>query len=83
MGQQYSTTELSRNWSEISAAAQRRPVTLTRHRKAQFVLLNVEDYQALLERAGTRRVYLTRDTPDDLAREIEAAIADYADDSER
>ncbi|MEA1941845.1 MAG: prevent-host-death family protein [Pseudomonadota bacterium] len=80
MNRQYSTTELSRNWSEISAAAQRRPVTLTRHRKAQFILLNVEDYHALLERAGARRVHVTRDVPDDLASEIEAAIADYEDD---
>lgn len=79
MSREYSTTDLARNWSEISARAMRQPITLTRHRKPQFVLLSVEDYQALLDRRDPRRALRVEETPEDLAQDIADAVARLED----
>lgn len=79
---EYSATELARNWSEISATAMRSPVTLTRHKKVQFVLMSKVDYDKLRSSGDPRRVGTIDLMPDELVDEIEAAIGSYGNRSE-
>lgn len=45
----YSTTELARNVADVTRAATQEPVALAQHRKARFVMLNVDLYQEVVE----------------------------------
>lgn len=45
----YSTTELARNVADVTRAATQEPVALAQHRKARFVMLNVDLYQEVVD----------------------------------
>ncbi len=45
----YSTTELARNVADVTRAATQEPVALAQHRKARFVMLNVDLYQEMVD----------------------------------
>jgi PHD/YefM family antitoxin component YafN of YafNO toxin-antitoxin module len=49
----YSTTELARNVADVTRAATQEPVALAQHRKARFVMLNVDLYQEVVDALGT------------------------------
>jgi prevent-host-death family protein len=65
--QKFSTVDLDQRLGDVKAAAARRPVVITEHRKERFVLMNVEDYKQLLARANPQRVYGPGETPDEIA----------------
>jgi hypothetical protein len=48
----YSTTELARNVGDVTRAATQEPVALAQHRKARFVMLNVDLYQDVVDALG-------------------------------
>jgi prevent-host-death family protein len=74
----FTTSDLSRRSGDIIAEAMRQPVTITQRDKPRLVIMNVEDYQQLMEYADHRRV-LTIDTIDDeLLEKIEKAVEEYA-----
>jgi len=73
----YSTTDLSRKAGDIIADALRHPVTITQRNKPRLVLLSIEDYRRLTERADTRAVGTLEKIPDTLLEEIEAELARY------
>ena len=50
----YSTSDLSRKSGDIIADALRQPVTITQRNKPRLVLLSIEDYRRLTERAAPR-----------------------------
>lgn len=50
----YSTSDLSRKAGDVIADAMRRPVTIIQRNKPRLVLLSIEDYRRLIERADTR-----------------------------
>lgn len=73
----YTTSDLSRKSGDIIADAMRRPVTITQRNKPRFVLLNIEDYQRLVERADPRVAGLTQAMPDDLFDHAAEALKAY------
>lgn len=78
----YSTSDLSRKSGDIIAEAMRRPVTLTQRNKPRLVLLNIEDYQRLVQRADPRKAHTLDTMPDDVFEDFKRGIALYAGDSE-
>jgi prevent-host-death family protein len=60
----YPVTELARNSTEIRHDATRAPVTITERNKPRFVLMAIEDYEALTKRAeDPRRAYSLDEIP--------------------
>jgi prevent-host-death family protein len=45
----YSTRDLSRKSGDVIAEALRRPVTITQRNKPRLMLLNIQDYEMLVE----------------------------------
>lgn len=78
----YSTSDLSRKSGDIIAEALRHPVTITQRNKPRLVLLNIEDYRRLRERADPRVAGTIDTMPDELLVEVEGAIEAYADDDQ-
>jgi prevent-host-death family protein len=78
----YSTSDLSRKSGDIIAEALRKPVTITQRNKPRLVLLSIEDYRRLTERADTRKVGRLETMPDDLFEEFQKAAAAYEDESD-
>jgi antitoxin Phd len=70
----YSLTDLGNKSGEIAEAAIRGPVTITRRGKRKFVLLAAEDYDRLVDAAGTRRAFHVDDMPTDVADMLRAAL---------
>ncbi|MFZ1963136.1 MAG: type II toxin-antitoxin system prevent-host-death family antitoxin [Roseiarcus sp.] len=78
----YSTSDLSRRSGDIIADALREPVTITQRNKPRLVLLSIEDYRRLIERAQARKASTLEATPDTPFDEFEHAIAAYDAESE-
>ncbi len=75
----FTTVELLRDLKSVTHAAAREPVTITQHRKPRFVLMAVEDYEQLAERAkDPRRALSMNDMPAEIAAIFDAAIDDLA-----
>ncbi|MGZ5965238.1 MAG: type II toxin-antitoxin system Phd/YefM family antitoxin [Caulobacteraceae bacterium] len=78
----YTLSDLARNNSAVRHDAARAPVVITERGKPRFVLMAVEDFHALVQRA--ERPYRLEDMPPEEAelfvRWLDAAIADDADD---
>lgn len=76
----FSTVDLDQKLGDVKAAAARQPVVITEHRKDRFVLMTVEDFTMMKQRADPRRVYGPGGTPARLARmfgkEIERLLED-------
>lgn len=78
----FTTSDLSRKSGDIIAEAIRRPVTLTQRNKPRLVLMNIEDYNRLLQRADLRKVYTLEDMPDDVFEDFKRGVDIYAKDSD-
>ena len=78
----YSTSDLSRKSGDIIAEALRRPVTLTQRNKPRLVLLNIEDYRRLTQRAEVRNVYTIETMPDEMLEDFKRGLEIYARDGE-
>lgn len=75
----FTTVELLRDLKSVTHAAAREPVTITQHRKPRFVLMAVEDYEQLAERAkDPRRALSMTDMPAEIAAIFDTAIDDLA-----
>ncbi len=78
----YSTSDLSRRSGDIIADALRRPVTITQRNKPRLVLLSIEDYRRLIERAQTRKAATMEAAPDARFDEFKQGIAAYESENE-
>ena len=78
----YSTSDLSRKSGDIIAEALRRPVTLTQRNKPRLVLLNIEDYRRLTQRAEIRNVYNVETMPGDMLEDFKRGLEIYAREGE-
>jgi prevent-host-death family protein len=70
----YTTTDLNKQVREVTNAASKGPVTITRHRKPRFVIMSYEHYQRLSKQGDPSRVYGAGETPDDLAARFAGAL---------
>ena len=62
----FTTNDLNKQVGEVTDAAAKAPVTITRHRKPRFVMMSYEHYQRIKETIDPRRVYGAGETPDDI-----------------
>lgn len=78
----YSTSDLSRKSGDVIAEALRRPVTITQRNKPRLVLLSIEDYRRLMERAQSRTIGTLETMPDTVFDDFVTAIDAYERDGE-
>jgi prevent-host-death family protein len=78
----YSTSDLSRKSGDIIADALRRPVTITQRNKPRLVLLSIEDYRRLTERADTRKTGTLDSMSDELFEKVKSAVDLYDSETE-
>jgi prevent-host-death family protein len=74
----YSTSDLSRKSGDIIAEAMRRPVTLTQRNKPRLVLMAIEDYHRLVQRADARQVHTIETMPDEVFEDFKRGVELYA-----
>ena len=77
----YTLSELARKTSAVRHDTARAPVTITERNKPRFVLMAIEDFHDLVERA--ERPYRLADRPEEaelFVRGLDRAIAEDADD---
>lgn len=74
----YTTSDLSRRSGDIIAEALRHPVTITQRNKPRLVVLSIDDYRLLVERAETRVAATIEAMSDDLLADVRAAVDAYA-----
>jgi prevent-host-death family protein len=63
----FTTNDLNKQVGEVTNAATKSPIVITRHRKPRFVMMSYDHYQRIKNEADPRRVYGAGETPDDLA----------------
>ena len=78
----FTTSDFSRKSGDMIAAALREPVTITQRDKPRLVLLNVDDYERLMDYADHRKAYTLETIPEELFEEMKVALEDYANEPE-
>jgi prevent-host-death family protein len=73
----YSTSDLSRKSGDIIADALRRPVMIMQRNKPRLVLLSIEDYRQLMDRADARKAGTLESMPNDVFEKVKAAVELY------
>jgi prevent-host-death family protein len=77
---EFQAADLSRRIGDVLDAASRGPIAITKHRKPRFVLMTVDEYEAIADRRP-QRAYDTNDLPEDLGAALDAALQhDLTDD---
>lgn len=72
---EYASSDLKQRLGDVLDAASREPISITRHGKARFVLMNVDAYEARFA-DDARESYATEDMPDDHVAMLEEALND-------
>jgi len=65
--QKFSTVDLLRDIKTVTMAADRQPVAITQHRKARYVLMTYDDFEAMKQKGDPRKVYGPNEAPSELA----------------
>ena len=63
----FTTNDLNKQVGEVTDAATKSPVLITRHRKPRFVMMSYEHYQRIKGGTDPRRAYGPGETPASLA----------------
>ncbi|MBB4193112.1 prevent-host-death family protein [Rhizobium aethiopicum] len=71
---QFTTGDLNKQVGDVTDAASREPVVLTRHNKPRFVLMSYEHYERMRSSNDSRRALSTSQMPDEHAELFGAAI---------
>ncbi|MEZ2127886.1 MULTISPECIES: type II toxin-antitoxin system Phd/YefM family antitoxin [unclassified Sinorhizobium] len=61
---QFTTADLNKQVGDVTDAASREPVILTRHNKPRFVLMSYEHYERMRTGADPRRAYRSSEMPE-------------------
>ena len=59
----FTTNDLNKQVGEVTDAAAKSPIVITRHRKPRFVMMSYEHYQRIKGGPDPRRVYGAGETP--------------------
>ncbi|GGE01789.1 hypothetical protein GCM10011390_20800 [Aureimonas endophytica] len=73
----FSTADLNKQVGEVTEAAIREPVFITRRNKPKFVLMSIDHFHKLNGNRDPRRAGTLETMPDDLFDEFEAAVEAY------
>ena len=60
----FSTHDLNKQVGEVTDAASKSPILITRHRRPRFVMMSVEHYESLRGESDPREVYGAGETPE-------------------
>jgi prevent-host-death family protein len=71
---QFTTSDLNKQVGDVTDAASREPVVLTKHRKPRFVLMSYDHYERLRTGGDSRKVYRASEMPVDHVDLFEAEI---------
>ena len=63
----FTTNDLNKQVGEVTDAAAKAPVLITRHRKPRFVMMSYERYQRIRQMVDPRRAFGAGETPDGVA----------------
>ncbi|MGX5806060.1 type II toxin-antitoxin system prevent-host-death family antitoxin [Bradyrhizobium sp. Arg314] len=61
---QFTTADLNKQVGDVTDAASREPVVLTKHRKPRFVLMSYERYERMRIGGDPRRAYRISEMPE-------------------
>ncbi|MDR9772108.1 type II toxin-antitoxin system prevent-host-death family antitoxin [Rhizobium hidalgonense] len=64
---QFTTGDLNKQVGDVTDAASREPIVLTRHNKPRFVLMSYEHYERMRSGMDPRRAHTTSEMPDEHA----------------
>ncbi len=78
-----SISDLYRRSRDIIAEALRHPVTIVQRNKPRLVILSIEDYRMLLDRADARTAEMLDAMPASLLREFGRAVEAYERSAQR
>jgi prevent-host-death family protein len=70
----FSTNDLNKQVGEVTDAAAKAPVLITRHRKPRFVMMSYEHYERMRQAIDPRRSYGAGETPDATAKLFAGAL---------
>ncbi|MFG1239906.1 MULTISPECIES: type II toxin-antitoxin system Phd/YefM family antitoxin [Xanthobacteraceae] len=70
----FTTNDLNKQVGEVTDAATKSPIVITRHRKPRFVMMSYEHYQKIRGEGDPRRAYAAGETPDDVASLFSAEV---------
>lgn len=65
MMRQFTTGDLNKQVGDVTDAAAREPVVLTKHRKPRFVLMSYEHYERMRSGSDPRRAYQASEMPEE------------------
>lgn len=65
--QKFSTVDLLRDIKTVTMAADRQPVAITQHRRARYVLMTYDDFEAMQKSRDPRKAYGPNEAPPELA----------------
>ncbi|MDK4734258.1 type II toxin-antitoxin system Phd/YefM family antitoxin [Rhizobium sp. CNPSo 3490] len=71
---QFTTGDLNKQVGDVTDAASREPVVLTRHNKPRFVLMSYEHFERMRSGTDPRRAHSTSQMPDEHGEFFGAAI---------
>jgi prevent-host-death family protein len=71
---QFSASDLQRRTDDVTHAASRAPITITKRGKARFVMMGVDDYATLTQGRDVRQVFATSDMPADMMERLQPEI---------
>ncbi|KXF78099.1 prevent-host-death protein [Paramesorhizobium deserti] len=71
----FTTGDLNKQVGDVTDAASREPVVLTKHGKPRFVLMSYEHYERMRTGGDPRRAYLASEMPEE-HKELVAAETD-------
>ncbi|WP_341487164.1 type II toxin-antitoxin system Phd/YefM family antitoxin [Pararhizobium sp. A13] len=75
---QFTTRDLDKQVGDVTDAAAREPVVLTRHNNPRFVLMSYEHYERMRAGADSRRAYRVSEMPDEHAVHFDEAVGRLA-----
>jgi prevent-host-death family protein len=73
---QFTTGDLNKQVGDVTDAAAREPVVITRHRKPRYVLMSYEHYERIRAGADPRRTVKASEIPDEHANFSPARLID-------
>jgi len=65
MMREFTTVDLNKAVGDVTDAASREPVVLTKHKKPRFVLMSYTHYERMRTGADPSRAYRTSEMPED------------------
>ena len=75
----FPAASLTRQTSDLFEAATIAPVAITKHRKARFVVMSMDRFEALTKGATSQVAVDVTDMPDDLGALLDKGIEDHFD----